>query len=45
MKNTCITCGHNRNCLNGTYCTLKKSYTEQCRKFECNDYKPKDNAK
>ena len=45
MRTICITCVHNINCLNGTYCRLRKCYTEQCLKFDCEHYEQKENVK
>lgn len=45
MRTICITCIHNINCLNGTYCRLRKRYTEQTPKFDCEHYELKENVK
>ena len=41
MANICSTCKRSRNCINGTYCFMRRVYVDRHNLTECEEYQPR----
>ena len=41
MANICSTCKRSRNCINGTYCFMRRAYVDRHNLTECEEYQPR----